>query len=104
VRSTIAGAGSPTGPACTFTTARSGHPAAFLVTGAAPGNGNVALGFSVIATNPVPTPFGTLGLGAPIEIPFYLNPDATGRAELPAGSDSGASAEKARFAPGRAGG
>jgi hypothetical protein len=76
--------GSPSTPAYTFTAARSNHPAAFLVTGATPLN-NVALGFSVTGAGPYSTPLGTLGLDAPIEVPFFLGADTEGRAELPTG-------------------
>lgn len=74
--------GSPTDPAWTATQARVGSSSALLITGAQPGGATLGVGISLAPPSPVLTPFGVLGLAAPIDVPIYLSPDLSGRAEL----------------------
>jgi hypothetical protein len=72
--------GQPDGPIYTFTSPHPNEKASFLLTDAKP----LSLVGLVVSAGaaPVATPWGTLGLAAPIQLLALVQADATGRAEV----------------------
>jgi hypothetical protein len=76
--------GSPLTPSYTITTPRAGASTTMLLSGMVP-NGFAAIAYSVTGAGPEFTPFGILGLSAPIDLFWQGATDSLGRVELPLG-------------------